>query len=138
MFAAKKLVFSVTFFTFIFLKSNFWSTQNVKLRSPNFHFLKPYVKILNIALSINFWMLIFLYSVYPTHLPITHSFLFTLAVTGEPKSDWSIFFIFKNFGFQLWGIFRLWQPLARFVWLCAFANFALLRKHLVRFFSNII
>ena len=50
----QKLVFSVTFFILIFLKKNFGSSQNLKFRSPNFHFLMPYVIIFNIALSINF------------------------------------------------------------------------------------
>ena len=53
------------------------------------------------------------------------------------ESDWLFFFIFKKFGFSDLGIFRPLAPLARFVWVRACVNFALLRKHLVRFFSNI-
>ena len=52
------------------------------------------------------------------------------------ESDWSFFFfIFKKFGFSDLGIFRPLAPLARFVWVCACVNCALLHKHLVRFFQ---
>ena len=131
---AQKLVFSVIFFILIFLIKNFRFTLNLKFRSPNFHFLRPYIKIFNIALSINFWMLIFHDSFY------THSCLAILAVTVEQKISWIWLvnsFILKNSDFSDLGIFRPLAPLARFVWVCVCVNFALLRKHLVRFFSNL-
>ena len=108
----QKFIFSVTFFILIFLKKNFGSSQNLKFRSPNFHFLRPYVIIFNIALPINFWMLIFLYKVLHP-LMFDHFSGYRWAKNIMNLIDY--FFYLKFFDFSDLGIFRPLTPLTRFV-----------------------